>query len=142
VGLDVGLRVVGLAVGLRVVGLDVGLRVVGFDVGLRVVGLAVGLRVVGLDVGLDFGLSHVGLRVVGLDVGLSHVGLDIGLRVVGLAVVGMLVIGTSVPPPQTQQAMFAVNPAFAKSSPSKEHLVALSSISAYHMQLYSTPSLS
>ena len=66
---------------------------------MRVVGLAVGLRVVGLEVPVV-----VGLRVVGFDV---------GLRVVGLAVVGMLVIGTSVPPPQTQQAMFAVNPAFA-----------------------------
>ena len=62
------------------------------------------MRVVGLD---------VGLRVVGLAVGLRVVGLDVGLRVVGLVVVGMLVISTSVPPPQTQQAMFAVNPAFA-----------------------------
>ena len=91
-------------------------------------GLAVGLRVVGLEVPVV-----VGLRVVGLDV---------GLRVVGLVVVGMLVISTSVPPPQTQQAMFAVNPAFAYSSPYKEHFVAPSSISAYHMQLNSTPSLS
>ena len=112
---------------------NIGLRVVGLDVGLRVVGLAVGLRVVGLD---------VGLRVVGFVVGFQVVGLDVGLRVVGLEVVGMLVIGILVPPPQTQQAMFAVNPAFAKSSPYKEHLVAPSSISAYHMQLYSTPSLS
>jgi hypothetical protein len=95
---------------------------------LRVVGFVVGFRVVGLEVPVV-----VGLRVVGLDV---------GLRVVGLAVVGMLVIGTSVPPPQTQQAMFAVNPAFAKLPPYKEHLVAPSSISAYHMQLNSTPSLS
>ena len=66
---------------------------------MRVVCFVVGLRVVGLEVPVV-----VGLRVVGLDV---------GLRVVGLAVVGMLVIGTLVPPPQTQQAMFAVNPAFA-----------------------------
>ncbi len=89
--IDFQAGVVGLCVGF-----DVGLRVVGFDVGLCV-GFDVGLRVVGFDVALR----------VGMGVG----GFDVGLRVVGLAVVGMLVMGTSVPPPQTQQAMFGVNPA-------------------------------
>ena len=95
---------------------------------MRVVGFVVGFRVVGLEVPVV-----VGLRVVGLDV---------GLRVVGLAVVGMLVIGTSVPPPQTQHAIFAVTPACAKLFPYMEHLGTPSSLPAYHMQLYSTPSLS
>ncbi len=68
------------------------------DVGFCVVGLAdppevkVGLRVVGLN-----DVIVVGLHVEGLDV--------------GFCVVGALVMGDFIPPPQTQHAMFAVSPA-------------------------------
>ncbi len=81
-------------------------------------------------------------------VGLHVVGLDDDLHVVGLAVVGMmLVMRTSVPSPQRQQAIFDVNPALANPAPYKEHCVLpktlpSSSILAYYMQLNSTLSLS
>ena len=60
----------------------------------------VGLRVVGLD-----DTVVAGLRVVGLD-DVIIVGLDVGFRVVGA-----LVIDDFCPPPQMQQAIFAVSPA-------------------------------
>ena len=75
---------------------------------MRVEGFVVGFPVVGLGVPVV-----VGLRVV-------------DLHVVGLAVVSMmLVMGTSVPPPQTQrkQAIFAVDFALPKPTPYKEHCV-------------------
>lgn len=72
----------------------------------------------------------------------SVVGVCVGLSVVGGCVIGDLVganvIGPVLPPPHAQQAILAVNPAWAYLLPYEAQLVS----AAYQRQLYVVPSLS
>ena len=76
--------------------------------------------------------------LTGFFVGLAVVGFSVvGFSVVG-ELVGAGVVGPVLPPPHAQHAVLAVNPAWANELPYWAQFVP----SAYHRQLYLTPSLS